>query len=125
MKILLTTVSPTIDSAIDPRFGRGAYFLIVDPETLDWQADPNPAISASGGAGVQAAQFVVHHQCSTVISGDFGPNAYNALKEAGISMYQCGSSKTAREVIECFKSSQLEPILTAHSPGHKGHGRQR
>jgi predicted Fe-Mo cluster-binding NifX family protein len=110
MKILLTTVSPDIESEIDPRFGRGACFLIVDPETLEWHAVPNPAISAPGGAGIQAAQFATDQKCAAVISGDFGPNAYNALKAVGIPMYLFGAHRSAREVIEDFKSGQLESL---------------
>jgi predicted Fe-Mo cluster-binding NifX family protein len=108
MRIVLTTVSPDIESEIDPRFGRGACFLIVDPETLEWQAVSNPAISAPGGAGIQAAQFIVDRSCDAVLSGDFGPNAFNALKAAGISMFLYGSCRTAQEAIQRFKSGQLE-----------------
>ena len=108
MKIALTTVSPDIESEIDPRFGRGACFLIVDPETLEWQAVPNPAISAPGGAGIQAAQFVVDHSCDAVLSGDFGPNAFNALKAAGVSMFLYGSCRTVQEAIQRFKSGELD-----------------
>lgn len=125
MKILLTTVSPDIESEMDPRFGRGACFLIVDPHTLEWQAIQNPAIQAPGGAGVQAAQFVVDHQCDAVISGDFGPNAYNALNAAGIPMYLFGPSRTVKEVIERFNSGQLEPISAPSPGGRKGRGRLR
>jgi predicted Fe-Mo cluster-binding NifX family protein len=125
MKILLTTVAPQLDSDVDPRFGRGAYFLVVDPDTLEWQAFPNPAISAPGGAGVQASQFVVDQQCDAVISGDFGPNAFNALKAAGIPTYLFGASRTVQEVIQRFKAGQLEPIGAPSPAGHKGRGRLR
>jgi predicted Fe-Mo cluster-binding NifX family protein len=125
MKILLTTVEPKLESPVDPRFGRGAYFLVVDPETLEWQVAPNPAISAPGGAGVQAAQFVVDHQCSAVISGDFGPNAYNALKAAGVPMYLFGDSRNVQDVIERYKAGQLQPVGSPSPAGHKGMGRQR
>jgi predicted Fe-Mo cluster-binding NifX family protein len=117
MKIILTTASLDIDAQLDPRFGRGAYFLIIDPDTLEWQAVPNPAISAPGGAGIRAAQFVTDQKCEAVISGDFGPNAYNALKAAGISMYLYGSCRTVQEAIQRFKSGQIEPLVT---PAGKG-----
>jgi predicted Fe-Mo cluster-binding NifX family protein len=108
MKILLTTTTPDIESEIDPRFGRGAYFLIVDLDTLEWQAKPNPALNATGGAGIQAAQYVTDQKCGAVISGDFGPNAYNALNAAGISMYLFGACRTAREAVDLYKTSQLQ-----------------
>jgi predicted Fe-Mo cluster-binding NifX family protein len=110
MKIILTTTSPGLESDIDARFGRGAYFLLVDTDTLEWEAHPNPGVSASGGAGVQGAQFAVEHGAEAAISGDFGPNAYNALKAAGMSMYLFGSCRTARETIEQFKAGQLTSV---------------
>ena len=110
MKIILTATSPSIDSRVDARFGRGAYFIVVDPETLECQAHPNPGVSASGGAGTLAAQFVANQRASSIISGDFGPNAYNALRAAGIAMYLFGASTTVKEAIELFKAGQLERV---------------
>jgi predicted Fe-Mo cluster-binding NifX family protein len=117
MKIILTATSPNFDSNVDPRFGRGAYFLIIDSDTLEWQAYPNPGASAPGGAGIQAAQFVCDQKVNVAISGDFGPNAYNALNAAGISMYLFGSCRTVQETIQHFKSGQIEPLATPARPG--------
>jgi len=122
MKIILTAISPSIDSNIDGRFGRGAYFIVVDPATLEWQAHPNPGVGASGGAGTLAAQFAANQYASTVISGDFGPNAYNALHTAGIAMYLFGTSTTIKEAIESFKAGKLEHVSTPTGQGHHPRG---
>lgn len=113
MKIILTTTAPNLDADVDPRFGRGAYLLIVDPDTLEWQAQPNPGVNASGGAGIKAAQFVVAQKADAVISGDFGPNAFDALNAANVAMYLFGAARTAREAIERFKAGALERVGTA------------
>jgi predicted Fe-Mo cluster-binding NifX family protein len=123
MKILLTATSPGFDSNIDPRFGRGAYLIVVDTDTLDWQAHPNPGVNASGGAGTQAAQLAANQQVKAVISGDFGPNAYNALQAAGIAMYLYGTSTTVREATEHFKAGKLESVGAPTGPGHHARGR--
>jgi predicted Fe-Mo cluster-binding NifX family protein len=122
MKIIITTVSPNIESDIDPRFGRGAYLLVVDPDTLEWQAHPNPGIAVSGGAGVQAAQFVTDQKADAVISGDFGPHAFEALNAAAVPMYLFGDSRTAQDVIPRFKAGQLEQVsaATREDCHHKG-----
>jgi len=119
MNIILTTLSAGLDSELDSRFGRAAYFLLVNPDTLEWKALPNPALNATGGAGIQAAQLVTDQNCSAIVSGDFGPNAFNALKAAGISMYLFGTCRTVQEAIGRFKSGQLELLATPTKPGHK------
>jgi predicted Fe-Mo cluster-binding NifX family protein len=117
MKIILTSVSPDLESEVDPRFGRSAYFLLVDTETLERQAFPNPGVNSPGGAGSQAAQFVVNLKPDAVISGDFGPNAFNVLESAGISMHLFGQCRTVAETIQRYKSGQLEPLA---APARRG-----
>jgi predicted Fe-Mo cluster-binding NifX family protein len=110
MKIVLTTTTPNLESEVDPRFGRGAYLLVVDTDTDAWEACANPGVNASGGAGIQAAQFVTDHQAKAAVSGDFGPNAYEALLAAGIPMYVYGDCRTASDAIARFKAGQLQQI---------------
>jgi predicted Fe-Mo cluster-binding NifX family protein len=124
MKIVLSATSPSLDSAVDPRFGRGAYLLVVDTTTLEFEAHPNPGVSASGGAGIQAAQFVAEQKAEAALSGNFGPNAFEALKEAGISMYTYGASRTVREAIQNLQAGQLEQAGTPMRGGG-AHGRRR
>lgn len=120
MKILLSTSSQGIDAPLDPRFGRCAYFLIIDPETMAEQSLLNPALTSSGGAGVQAAQVANQYQVSAVISGDFGPNAYEALAAAGIEMYKYGSCSSVQEVLTKFSAGQLEKVFGPTHAGHHG-----
>lgn len=121
MKILISTTAEGLDAELDPRYGRAACFLIVDPETLDWQTHPNPAVTARGGAGIAAAQFAADQKIEAVVSGEFGPNAFDALQAAGIRMYRFGSSRTVQEVLERFRLGQLESLGSPSSPGHHGH----
>jgi predicted Fe-Mo cluster-binding NifX family protein len=113
MKIILTTLSPSLDSDIDPRFGRGAYLLVVETETMQWKSYPNPGVNASGGAGIQAAQFVADQKTEAVLSGDFGPHAFNALQAADIAMYVYDDCRTSSEAIKRFKAGKLERVGAA------------
>jgi len=90
MKLALTATAPKFDAPFERRFGRCAYFIVVDTETREWQALPNPATEARGGAGTQAAQFIANQGVTAVVSGRFGPNAYAALNAAGLQMYTAG-----------------------------------
>jgi predicted Fe-Mo cluster-binding NifX family protein len=127
MKIVITSIAPDIDAQVDPRFGRGAYFLVVDSDTREWQAEPNPAVNTSGGAGVQAAQIVVQHGAQVAISGDFGPNAYEALAAAGVQMFlaPANQSLTVSDVLTRYQGGELKPVTGPTGPGHHtGAGRR-
>jgi len=120
MKLIVTATAPDLKAAVDPRFGRGAYFIVVDSETLQWQAHANRAVNAAGGAGSQAAQFVAQQGVEAVISGDFGPNAHLALAAAEIKMYLLGPSKTVAEAVANFTAGKLAQVSAPTGAGHHG-----
>jgi predicted Fe-Mo cluster-binding NifX family protein len=122
MKIAISISGNTLDSPFDARFGRAAAFCIVDAESGEWQAFDNPALSASGGAGVQAAQFVARQGAQAVISGAFGPNAFDTLAAAEIEVYLAPSNQanTATEILAMFKAGQLSKAEAATHEGHHG-----
>ena len=120
MKLLITVTSSDITAALDPRFGRAAYFLLLDSETMEWRAEPNPALNASGGAGIKAAQFAAESGCEAVVSGDCGPNAFDVLNSAGISIYLFGSAQNVNQVVESLKAGKLEQLGSPSSSGHHG-----
>jgi predicted Fe-Mo cluster-binding NifX family protein len=119
MKIVVTATYPNLDSAIDSRFGRADYFVVVDVDTLEWRASPNPGVNASGGAGTLAAQYVSDQGAQAVVSGDFGPNAYSVLNTAGVDMYLIGHAQTVREAVEHFKDGKLTLIGKPTSAQHR------
>jgi len=108
MKVAVTSTGPDLNSQVDPRFGRCAYFIIVDPDTMEFEAIPNPNVNAPSGAGIQSAQLVAEKGAEVVITGAVGPNAMMALQQAGIQVVT-GASGTVREVVEAFKSGSLQP----------------
>lgn len=120
MKLAISMSGNSFDSPFDPRFGRAATFCIVDTESGDWKAHENPAISAGGGAGVQAAQFVADLGAQAVVSGAFGPNAYNTLLAAEIEMYVAPTDQpaTASQIFAMFKSGELTRVTGATNEGH-------
>ena len=121
MKIAITSSGATLDSQVDPRFGRAQYLLIVNTETLDFEAIENPNVAAGGGAGVQAAQMVVSRGAEAVLTGNCGPNAYRTLSAADIEIY-AGVSGTVRAAVEAFKRGQFSPLSGPSVSGHFGTG---
>jgi predicted Fe-Mo cluster-binding NifX family protein len=120
MTVIVTAVAADLDADLDLRFGRAACFLVVDPETLAWEAQANPAVNATGGAGVQAAQTIAQAGPEAVISGAFGPNAFQALQAAGIKMYRAPQSGTARQAVEDYRAGRLTAIEAPTARGRHG-----
>jgi len=119
VKIAITSQGDNLDSLVDLRFGRCAYFVIIDPETEKFEAVLNPATSAMGGAGPQAAQTISDKGAVAVITGNVGPNAFQTLKAANIRIYQ-GASGTVKDVLAKYKSGELKEFSNSSVPGHFG-----
>ena len=126
MRVCITSTGAGLDSEMDPRFGRCQYFLFVDPQSLEMEASENPNIGASGGAGIQSAQFVANKGVEAIITGQVGPNDYTTLQAAGIKIL-VGASGKARDVLEKYKKGQLTsyaqgPTARAHAGMGMGRG---
>ncbi|MDZ7698557.1 MAG: NifB/NifX family molybdenum-iron cluster-binding protein [Deltaproteobacteria bacterium] len=121
MKIAVSSSGNTLDDMVDPRFGRCAYFVIVETDDMSYEAFDNESVSLGGGAGIQAAQFVANKGVQGVVTGNCGPNAVQTLSASHIKIY-VGQSGTVREVIERFKNGEIESTLTANVTSHHGMG---
>lgn len=109
MKAAVSASGKTLDSQVDPRFGRCAYFVFVDPDSLEFEAFTSESAMASGGASIQAAQFVATRGAEVVITGHLGPNAMTTLKAADIKIYMA-TTGSVREAVEAYKKNGLEEI---------------
>ncbi|MCK5535127.1 NifB/NifX family molybdenum-iron cluster-binding protein, partial [bacterium] len=58
MKICITAQGDNLDSMVDSRFGRCRYFIVVDSDTLEFEAIQNPNTETTGGAGILSAQLI-------------------------------------------------------------------
>ena len=120
MKITITSRGDGLDSMMDPRFGRCAYFIIVDTENeSDLKAIPNEAATAGGGAGIQAAQTVINEDVEAVISGNFGPRAFDALSSAGVKLYTV-AAQTVKEALDSFNQGKAKLLGSASAAAHAG-----
>lgn len=126
MKIAVTSTGKDLDSHVEPRFGRCPYFIIVDLESMQFEAIRNSASDSVGGAGIQAAQIIASKGAKVLITGNVGPNAFRALSAAGIQVIN-GAYGTVKEVIEKYKRGELRATDTPTTEGHfrMGGGRGR
>ena len=119
MKIGISSTGENLDAAVDQRFGRCRYFLIVDPESLEFEAISNEQAMAAGGAGIQAAQTIAKTGVESIITGNIGPNAFQTLQAANIKIYT-GAEGTVKEMIEKYKNGELKATEEASVGSHFG-----
>ena len=106
MIVVISSTGTDQGSAIDPRFGRCAYYMVYDMEQDNYKAVENQSRNATGGAGIQAAQTVADMDAGAVITTNIGPNAFRVLDSAGIKVYS-GVSGTVKDAIEDYKKGSL------------------
>jgi predicted Fe-Mo cluster-binding NifX family protein len=118
MKIAISSKGNTLNSEVDPRFGRAGFFILVDPDTLEVQVLENKQnLQLAQGAGIQAAQTIVEHGAKTVLTGHCGPKAFRVLQAAGVKV-GIGVAGTIHEAIEQYKQGK---ISFTQSPNVEGH----
>ena len=121
MKIAVTSAGKTLDSQVDPRFGRAACFIVIDTETMDFSAIENSNIAAAGGAGISSAKAVIDTGVEAVLTGNCGPNAERTLSAGKVKLHT-GVTGTVAEAVELFKSGKLTQADGPNVQPHFGSG---
>jgi len=124
MKVAVTATGPSLDAAMDPRFGRCSHFVLVETDDMTFEAIENGNSSLGGGAGIQSAQLMAQKGAKAVLTGNCGPNAHQTLSAAGIDVV-VGCSGTVSEAVGRFKLGQLRAAPAPNVAGHSGMGRGR
>jgi predicted Fe-Mo cluster-binding NifX family protein len=119
MKIAITTDNSSLDSKVDPRFGRCPYYLVVETEDLSFEAVENPNVTLGGGAGIQSAQLMAEKGVKHILTGNCGPNAHEVLSAAGIGII-VGCSGSVRDVVEQYKTGRLTSADQPNVDSHYG-----
>jgi len=122
-KIAISSEGPRLEDRVDPRFGRAAGFVIVDPATMEFEYLDNGAGQVrTQGAGIQAAETVARAGVAAMLTGFVGPKAFKALAAAGIRVAQNMENMSVREAVERYNSGGLTWTQTSQAKG-RGRGR--
>ena len=121
MIIAITATGQTMNSQVDPRFGRAAYFLIGNSEIMDFGIFENKNMAAGGGAGINSAKVVIDAGAEAVLTGNCGPNAERTLRAAGVKLYT-GAKGTVAEAIKLFLDGKLKEADGPNVQSHFGTG---
>lgn len=77
----------------------------------------NPAAEAQGGAGIQAAQFLVDSEVTTLITVRCGQNAAEVFHAAGMKIYK-SANKAAADDLTALEEGKLNELTEFHGGYH-------
>lgn len=100
MKIAISSIGDTVESKVDPRFGRCSYFAIYDSVSKSTSFIINPNKDVEEGAGPASVQFVANYGVTKVIAGEFGSKIKSLLNDLNIQMIAVKDDKTISEIIQ-------------------------
>ncbi|MBN2343736.1 MAG: NifB/NifX family molybdenum-iron cluster-binding protein [Deltaproteobacteria bacterium] len=108
--IVFTTESASgLQSTMDLRFGRAKAFVLVDMESGEVINEiENNSRDAAHGAGIATAAMIASQKVSGVVSGRFGPKAYEALSKLNVPMWTLKEECTVSEALSQLKNGHLE-----------------
>jgi len=121
VKIAVSATAPGLDAEVEPRFGRSQYFIIVDPQSMEFEALDNSNAMAAGGAGISTAQMIASKGAEVVLTGNCGPNAHQTLSAAGIQVIT-GVSGGIKDAIEAYKAGRFQSSAQPSVDAHYGMG---
>jgi len=104
-KYLVASSGDTLNSKVSGRFGHSGYFLIINPQTMEFEAFP--------GVGNDEYQHIgrfINTGVKKVIVGNIGPSTYNEVISYGCAVYLCRNISVL-EAIKKVENGDV-PLLT-------------
>jgi len=108
VKIFISANGPTIDASVGQRFGLSPYFIIVNPQTMEFESVPNSGANGERSAGIRAVVLAIGKEVDMVLTGYCSPTATKYLSDNGIDVVT-GVEGTVAEAVAQYKK-QLHVI---------------
>ncbi len=96
MKIAVAAVQPTLDSPLDTRLGTCAFLVVVDTDTMAFEAIPSP--SSASARGVAVVVSALQREVDVVLAMYISPRLATTLQDNGVEAVR-GAKGTVREAI--------------------------
>lgn len=123
MLIAITALENSMQSEIDPRFGRAAFYMIVNTETDEVTIhDNSDGTGASNGAGTGAAQTLSEYGVEALYTGSVGPKAADVLQKANIPYYEniTGTVQNLLDQLKAGGAPQSAPQIDQNASAQTG-----
>jgi len=118
---LVAATGDTLGSKVSGRFGHATAFLIIDPQTMDFEAFPGIQADESG----QTIKRLITRDIKKVVVGNIGPSSFYEIRSLGCTIYLC-RNMVVGEAVGKVESGDIEPLAnptlkdSIHSARRKG-----
>ena len=102
MRIAISSQGPNLDARVGDRFGTSPYLIILDTETMDFEALPNPGAEGGQGAGMKVVVLAVTREVQAVLTGSCSPVPERHLRASGIEVLS-NLTGTVKEAVNDYK----------------------
>jgi len=116
MSLAISCRQPSLDTELDPHFGRAPCFCLIKDADAGSDDQPpstrflsNPHADGQHGAGIRTAEYLVELGVTTVISGDFGPKAMAVLRAAKCHCYR-SKPDSLPKILAAWQQQQLTRV---------------
>lgn len=104
-KYLIASAGDTLDSKVSGRFGHSKYFLITDPQTLEFEVFSG--IQADESA--QGIRRLISRDIKKVIVGNIGPSSFYEITSSDCEVYLF-RNVTVHEAIKEVANGNVQPL---------------
>ena len=120
MKIAVASTGPTLDAPVATQFQCSKYLLIVDLDTMKYEAMPNPFLAVSGpAAGKLFAQQLLELNISKVLANNCSSDIRKSLGRTGIQIIS-GMSGSVISAVKQFKEMCMADTIVMPVEGIQG-----
>jgi predicted Fe-Mo cluster-binding NifX family protein len=122
MKIAVSADGADLEARVAQKLGISKYLIIVDLDSGDFEAIPNPGAPEQRGAGIQAVVLIISKDVKVVLTGWCSPAVRHQLTTNGIEVIS-GLSGTVGELVEKYRKGDLQKQVEAEvEPAAGRHG---
>ena len=102
--IAVSSEGPTLDDAVDGRFGRAAGFMLVDAAGKAEWLDNGASQAMAHGAGIETARRIAEAGAKILLTGVVGPKAASTLKSVGVQVVEGMGGLTVRQAVDKYRA---------------------
>lgn len=104
-RYMIAASAPQLDAKVAKRFGHAGYYLVIDPETMEFET----VADSVEGQPSQSIHRFESKGVSGIIVGNIGPNAFDKVRGMGWEVYSC-IGMIIRDAVEKVHKGEIKPL---------------